>query len=154
MRKLYENFHIFHFQKRKVSAETIRGNKVLRQFWDFWKSKALMIITCSRNCKMKMKPFLRSKTQSWHLNKTNTIIFSESRNFTNVITLKYNDLSLSEIISCISPMPNFFSPYILDTMDWNPLSFHSLICPFHFIKGYKKPIHQNWCLHVVLLSTF
>ena len=25
MRKLYENFHIFHFQKRIVSAETIRG---------------------------------------------------------------------------------------------------------------------------------
>ena len=29
MWKLYENFHIFHFQKRKVSAETIRGNTVL-----------------------------------------------------------------------------------------------------------------------------
>jgi hypothetical protein len=28
MRKLYENFHIFHFQKRIVSAETIRGNTV------------------------------------------------------------------------------------------------------------------------------
>ena len=28
MRKLYENFHIFYFQKRIVSAETIRGNKV------------------------------------------------------------------------------------------------------------------------------
>ena len=28
MRKLYENFHIFHFQKRIVSAETIRGNMV------------------------------------------------------------------------------------------------------------------------------
>ena len=28
MRKLYENFHIFHFQKRIVSVETIRGNMV------------------------------------------------------------------------------------------------------------------------------
>ena len=28
MRKLYENFYIFHFQKRIVSAETIRGNMV------------------------------------------------------------------------------------------------------------------------------
>ena len=26
MQKPYENFHIFHFQKRIVSAETIRGN--------------------------------------------------------------------------------------------------------------------------------
>ena len=29
MRKLYENFHIIHFQKRIVSAETIRENTVL-----------------------------------------------------------------------------------------------------------------------------
>ena len=28
MQKLHENFHIFHFQKRLVSAETIRGNTV------------------------------------------------------------------------------------------------------------------------------
>ena len=28
MRKLFENFQIFHFQKRIVSAETIRGNTV------------------------------------------------------------------------------------------------------------------------------
>ena len=28
MRKLYENFHIFHFQKRIVSTETIPGNTV------------------------------------------------------------------------------------------------------------------------------
>ena len=28
MRKLYEKFHIFHFQKRTVSAETICGNMV------------------------------------------------------------------------------------------------------------------------------
>ena len=28
MQKIYENFHIFHFQKRIVSAETIRGNTV------------------------------------------------------------------------------------------------------------------------------
>ena len=28
VRKLYENFHTFHFQKRIVSAETIRGNTV------------------------------------------------------------------------------------------------------------------------------
>jgi hypothetical protein len=28
MRKLYANFHIFYFQKRIVSAETIRGNTV------------------------------------------------------------------------------------------------------------------------------
>ena len=28
MRKLYENFHIFYFQKRIVSAETILGNTV------------------------------------------------------------------------------------------------------------------------------
>ena len=28
MRKQYENFHIFHFQKRIVAAETIRGNTV------------------------------------------------------------------------------------------------------------------------------
>ena len=26
MRKLYENFHIFHFQKRKNFPETVRGN--------------------------------------------------------------------------------------------------------------------------------
>ena len=26
--EIYENFHIFHFQKRIVSAETIRGNMV------------------------------------------------------------------------------------------------------------------------------
>ena len=33
MRKLYENFHIFNFQKKKkVSAETIPGNTVLL-FW-------------------------------------------------------------------------------------------------------------------------
>ena len=31
MRKLYENFHIFHFQKRIVSAETIRGNTVCKE---------------------------------------------------------------------------------------------------------------------------
>ena len=29
MQKLYENFHIFYFQKRIVSAETIRGNTVV-----------------------------------------------------------------------------------------------------------------------------
>ena len=29
MWKLYENFHIFQFQKRIVSAETIRGNTVI-----------------------------------------------------------------------------------------------------------------------------
>ena len=29
MQKLYENFHIFHFQKRIVSAETIPGNTVV-----------------------------------------------------------------------------------------------------------------------------
>ena len=28
MRKLYENIHIFDFQKRIVSSETIRGNMV------------------------------------------------------------------------------------------------------------------------------
>ena len=28
MQKLYENVHIFHFQKRIVSAKTIRGNIV------------------------------------------------------------------------------------------------------------------------------
>jgi hypothetical protein len=28
MRKLYESFHIFHFQKRIVSAESKRGNTV------------------------------------------------------------------------------------------------------------------------------
>ena len=28
MQKLYENFHIIHFQKRIVSAETIRRNTV------------------------------------------------------------------------------------------------------------------------------
>ena len=31
MQKLYENFHILHFQKRIVSAETIRGNTVCCQ---------------------------------------------------------------------------------------------------------------------------
>ena len=30
MWKLYENFHIFHFHKRIVSAETIRGNTVVK----------------------------------------------------------------------------------------------------------------------------
>ena len=30
MRKLYENFHIFNFQKRIVSVETIRGNMIAR----------------------------------------------------------------------------------------------------------------------------
>ena len=34
MQKLYENFHIFHFQKRIVSAETIRGNTVCAAFRD------------------------------------------------------------------------------------------------------------------------
>ena len=34
MRKLYENFHIFHFHKRIVSAETIRGNTVKVGFVD------------------------------------------------------------------------------------------------------------------------
>ena len=29
MRKLYDNFHIFHFQKRIVSSKTIRGNTIL-----------------------------------------------------------------------------------------------------------------------------
>jgi hypothetical protein len=32
MKKLYENFHIFHFQKRIVSAETIRGYTVVNFF--------------------------------------------------------------------------------------------------------------------------
>ena len=31
MRKLYKNFHIFHFKKRIVSAETIRGNTILQK---------------------------------------------------------------------------------------------------------------------------
>jgi hypothetical protein len=35
MRKLYENFHILHFQKRIVSAETIRGNTVCVDTCDF-----------------------------------------------------------------------------------------------------------------------
>ena len=30
MRKLYENFHIFHIQKRIVSAETVSGTTVLQ----------------------------------------------------------------------------------------------------------------------------
>ena len=30
MQKLYENFHIFHLQKRIVSAEYIRGNAVYK----------------------------------------------------------------------------------------------------------------------------
>jgi len=29
MQKLYENFHILHFQKEIVSTETIRGNTVV-----------------------------------------------------------------------------------------------------------------------------
>ena len=32
MRKLFKNFHIFHFQKRIVSAETVRGNTVFQNF--------------------------------------------------------------------------------------------------------------------------
>ena len=40
MRKLYENFHIFYFQKKKVSGETIRGNTVLSKL----RKKALHII--------------------------------------------------------------------------------------------------------------
>ena len=36
MQKLYENFHIFYFQKRIISAETIRGNTVL--CWSFQKA--------------------------------------------------------------------------------------------------------------------
>ena len=30
MQKQYETFHIFHFQERIVSAETIRGNTVFK----------------------------------------------------------------------------------------------------------------------------
>ena len=33
---VYENFHIFHFQKRIVSAETIRGNKVCGSWKPEW----------------------------------------------------------------------------------------------------------------------
>ena len=33
MQKLYENFHIFYFQKRIVSVETIRGNTVYKEMW-------------------------------------------------------------------------------------------------------------------------
>ena len=37
MRKLYEKFQILHFQKRIVSAETIRGYTVYEFFWNsFW----------------------------------------------------------------------------------------------------------------------
>ena len=40
MWKLYENFHIFHFQKRIVSTETIHGNTVNSfQLWAFWTEK-------------------------------------------------------------------------------------------------------------------
>ena len=39
MRKLCENFHIFHFQKSIVSAETIRGNKVIFFFLKFYESQ-------------------------------------------------------------------------------------------------------------------
>jgi hypothetical protein len=35
MRKLYENFHVLHFQKRIVSAETIRGNTVFMKSFIF-----------------------------------------------------------------------------------------------------------------------
>ena len=38
MLKLYENFHIFHFQKRIVSAETIWGNAVRIFFFFFYKN--------------------------------------------------------------------------------------------------------------------
>ena len=34
MQKLYENFHIFHFQKRMVSDETIRGNTICERISD------------------------------------------------------------------------------------------------------------------------
>ena len=39
MRKPYENFHIFHFQKRIVSTETICGNTVgnIDRAGSFWK---------------------------------------------------------------------------------------------------------------------
>ena len=40
MRKLYENFHILHFQKRIVSAETIRGNTVAKEKYWAWKLAA------------------------------------------------------------------------------------------------------------------
>ena len=46
MRKLYENFHIFHLQKRLVSAETIRGNTVA----------ADIIIRCMSHCNPRLVP--------------------------------------------------------------------------------------------------
>ena len=48
MRKLYENFHIFHFKKRIVSAETIRGNKVC-QIWTLGSKEwyYLNFVTCT-----------------------------------------------------------------------------------------------------------
>ena len=49
MRKLYENFHIFHFQKRIVSAETIRGNTVLKP------GKLLYFIKVSKIAKFQSK---------------------------------------------------------------------------------------------------
>ena len=39
MRKPYENFHIFHFQKRIVSAETIRGNMVIWEVFARFKKR-------------------------------------------------------------------------------------------------------------------
>ena len=40
MRKLYENFHIFYFQKRIVSAETIQGN----YSWKYGMFNALLVV--------------------------------------------------------------------------------------------------------------
>jgi hypothetical protein len=45
MRKLYENFHIFHFQKRIVSVETIHGNTVC---YNLVKGENLIIIKVQR----------------------------------------------------------------------------------------------------------
>jgi hypothetical protein len=51
MRKLYENFHILHFQKRIVSAETIRENMVK--------------LNATQNSYKKYKKFRNSKLPIW-----------------------------------------------------------------------------------------
>ena len=55
MRKLYENFYIFHFQKRIVSAKTICGNTVIKSnSIQFFEQSQLDICTYERYDIMKL----------------------------------------------------------------------------------------------------
>ena len=70
MWKLYENFYIFHFQKRIVSAETIRGNMVIEEFSltgltaKLPKSKTPVMMTSKEDLKLHNCKNSRIKTKS------------------------------------------------------------------------------------------